>query len=287
MILVTGANGQLGRRIVEHLLTRNSADTPLAVSVRDPAKAADLAARGIAVRQGDFDAPETLATAFAGVTRLVLISTDGPKAVRIGQHRTAIQAAKTAGVWHIVYTSFLDADAASPSEFAQVHAATEVDLRASGLRLTLLRNPLYADFLPMTFAGALQSGVLHLPTGTGRTSFLSRDELAEATAAAALAPSLPKDVYELTGAEAVDFGTLAGIVGSKTGKTLRYEPVDEASYAKALEGFGLPGWLAAAMANMYTAVAQGRFAQVTGDFAALTGRAPKSLESLVGEVFTG
>lgn len=287
MILVTGANGQLGRRIVEHLLTRNSADTPLAVSVRDPAKAADLAARGIAVRQGDFDAPETLATAFAGVTRLVLISTDGPKAVRIGQHRTAIQAAKTAGVRHIVYTSFLDADAASPSEFAQVHAATEVDLRASGLRLTLLRNPLYADFLPMTFAGALQSGVLHLPTGTGRTSFLSRDELAEATAAAALAPSLPKDVYELTGAEAVDFGTLAGIVGSKTGKTLRYEPVDEASYAKALEGFGLPGWLAAAMANMYTAVAQGRFAQVTGDFAALTGRAPKSLESLVGEVFTG
>ena len=85
MILVTGANGQLGRRIVEHLLTRKSPDTPLAVSVRDPAKAADLAARGVAVRTGDFDAPATLTTAFAGVTRLVLISTDGPKAVRIGQ----------------------------------------------------------------------------------------------------------------------------------------------------------------------------------------------------------
>ena len=94
MILVTGANGQLGRRIVEHLLTRKSADIPLAVSVRDPAKAADLAARGVAVRKGDFDAPATLTTAFSGVTRLVLISTDGPKAVRIGQHRAAIQAAK-------------------------------------------------------------------------------------------------------------------------------------------------------------------------------------------------
>ncbi len=287
MILVTGANGQLGRRIVEHLLTRKSADTPLAVSVRDPAKASDLAGRGVSVRQGDFDAPATLAAAFAGVSRLALISTDGPKAVRIGQHRAAIQAAKTAGVRHIVYTSFLDADAASPSEFAQVHAATEQDLRASGLGLTLLRNPLYADFLPMTFAGALQSGILHLPTGTGRTSFLSRDELAEATAAAALAPSLPKEIYELTGAEAVDFGALAGLVGLRTGRTLRYQPVDEAGYAKALEGFGLPGWLAAAMANMYTAVAQGRFAQVTGDFGALTGHAPRSLSSLVEEMFPG
>ena len=122
-----------------------------------------------------------------------------------------------------------------------MHAATEQDLRASGLGLTLLRNPLYADFLPMTFAGALQSGVLHLPTGTGRTSFLSRDELAEATAAAVVATSLPKDIYELTGVDAVDFATLAGIVGSRTGKTLRYEAVDEAGYAKALEGFGLAG----------------------------------------------
>lgn len=288
MILVTGANGQLGRRIVEHLLARQSTGSlslPLAVSVRDPARATELAARGVTVRQGDFDRPAALATAFAGVTVLVLVSTDGPKAARIAQHAAAIAAAKTAGVRRIVYTSFLDAAADSPSEFAQVHAATEAALRASGILITILRNPLYADFLPMTFAGALQTGVLQLPAGHGRTSFLSRDALAEATAAAAAATTLSKEVYELTGSESVDFATAAAVVARRTGRSIRYEPVEEAGYAKALEGFGLPTWLAAAMGNMYTAVAAGRFAQVTGDFSALTGHAPPSLSTLIDEAF--
>jgi hypothetical protein len=188
-------------------------------------------------------------------------------------------------VKHIVYTSFLDADAASPAEFAQVHATTEAELRTSGLGLTILRNTLYSDFLPMTFGGALQTGVLHLPTDDGRASYLSRDELAEATAAAALAPQPAQEVYELTGPESVDSATLAAIVSRVTGKPIRYEPVAEADYAKALEGFGLPGWLAVAMGNMYTAVAQGRFAKVTGDFARLTGHAPKSVETHVAALF--
>ena len=288
MILVTGANGQLGRRIVTHLAARlaaSSASQPLAVSVRDASKAQDLADRGITVRTADFDQPDTLAAAFAGVDRLVLVSTDGPKDIRIRQHGAAIRAATAAGVKHIVYTSFLDADAASPAEFAQVHAATEAELRASGLRLTILRNTLYSDFLPMTFGGALQTGVLHLPTGDGRASYLSRDELAEATAAAAVAPQPTQEVYELTGPEAVDSATLAAIVSRVTGKPIRYEPVAEADYAKALEGFGLPGWLAVAMGNMYTAVAEGRFAKVTGDFARLTGHAPQSVEAQVAALF--
>lgn len=288
MILVTGANGQLGRRIVDHLAARlvTHPDAPeLAVGVREPGKAQDLAGRGITVRAADFDRPDALAAAFAGVERLVLVSTDGPKDMRIGQHRNAIRAAQAAGVRHIVYTSFLDADATSPSEFAQVHAVTEADLRATGLGLTILRNTLYADFLPMTFGGALETGVLHLPTGTGRASYLSRDELAEAAAAAALAPRPAQEIYELTGPEAVDAATLAALVARATGKAIRYEPVAEADYAQALEGFGLPGWLAAAMGTMYTAVAQGRFARVTGDFARLTGHPPQSIEARVAALF--
>jgi NAD(P)H dehydrogenase (quinone) len=198
MILVTGANGQLGRRIVGHLLAKIGSPAGLAVSVRDTAKAADLAERGVIVREGNFDQADTLGQTFAGVEKLVLVSTDGPKDVRIAQHRNAIAAAKTAGVQHILYTSFVDVAADSPAEFAAVHRATEADLAASGLKVTLLRNTLYADFLPMTVGAALQTGAFQLPAGSGRASFVSRDELAEAIAAATVAPALAKDTYELT-----------------------------------------------------------------------------------------
>ncbi|NMG73521.1 SDR family oxidoreductase [Aromatoleum diolicum] len=287
MILVTGATGQLGQRIVQHLAARlpRAGAGQLAVSVRDPARAENLAARGIEVRQGNFDQPETLPVTFAGVDRLVLISTDGPKAVRIAQHRNAIEAARVAGVKHIFYTSFLDADSTSPSEFAQVHAATEADLATSGITCTLLRNGMYADFLPMTFAGALQTGVLHLPAGEGKVSYLSRNELAEAIAAAAVAPRLEKQVYELTGQTAHDYYDIVARVGAATGKTLRYEAVSEDAYAESLESAGLPAWLARALANMYSAAAQNRFARSTNDFAALVGHPPKSIDCLVAEFF--
>src|SRR3569833_2562661 len=201
MILVTGANGHLGRAIIDHLAARLEPGTPtlLAVSVRDPAQAEALARRGVEVRHGDFDRPETLAAAFAGVKRLVLVSTDGPKEQRIAQHRNAISAAKAAGVKRIVYTSFLDVTVDSPADFAAVHRASEAELRTSGTELAILRNPLYADYLPMTVGGALESGVFYLSAGGGRASFLSRDELAEAAAAAAIKDRLDKNIYELTG----------------------------------------------------------------------------------------
>lgn len=287
MILVTGATGQLGLHIVQQLAVRLPAAGVgrLAVSVRNPERAAALAARGIEVRSGNFDEPEALRATFAGASRLVIVSTDGPKAQRIAQHRNAIEAARAAGVEHILYTSFLDADAASPSEFAQVHADSEAALAASGVAFTILRNGMYADFLPMTFAGALDCGLLQLPAGEGRVSYLSRCELAGAIAAAAVAPRLEKRIYELTGQTAHDYHDLAARVGAATGKTLRYEPVGEDAYAGMLEGAGMPAWLARAMANMYTAVAANNMARTTNDFAALVGHPPKSIDCLIAGLF--
>lgn len=288
MILVTGANGQLGRRVIEHIATKLGTLQPneLAVSVRDTAKAQDLAQRGVTVRQGDFDQPEALVETFAGVDRLVLISTDGPRDARIRQHRDAINAAKVANVKHIVYTSFLDVAADSPAEFAAVHRATEADLRASGLKLTILRNTLYADFLPMTVGTAIESGVFYLNAGLGKTTFLSRDDLGEATAAAALAEVGAKEIYELTGDTAHSYADVASVVSNATGKPIRYQAVAEADYAKALARYGVPEWMAIALANMYTAVAQNRFAIVTGDFAKLTGHAPRTLEQNIATLFS-
>lgn len=287
MILVTGASGQLGQRIVRHLLARQpqTGSHRLAVSVRDPSRVAHLAEKDIEVRTGNFDDPRQLEQTFAGVDRLVMVSTDGPRAVRIAQHRNAITAARHAGVGHILYTSFLDVDPASPSEFARVHADTEAALADSGMRCTILRNGLYADFLPMTFAGALQTGVLELPAGQGRVSYISRNDLAEAIAAAALAPRLEKAVYQLTGQTAHDYADLAARVARATNVRLQYHAISEDEYARGLQAQGVPAWFAQALANMYTAAAQDRFARCTNDVAALLGHPPRSIDCLIAELF--
>jgi NAD(P)H dehydrogenase (quinone) len=284
MILVTGATGQLGRRIVEQLVARRGT-AGVAASVRDPARAGELAERGIDVRHGNFDQPETLAAAFKGVDKLILVSTDGPGVVRIAQHQNAIDAARVAGVKHLIYTSFIDVAADSPAEFAAVHRASEAALAASGLKFTALRNPLYADFLPMSVAAALSTGVFQLPAGSGHASFVSRAELAEAIAAAALAPALARTVYELTGQATHDYQEVAAAVTRATGKAVRYQPISEDAYAQALESHGSPVWSARALANMYSAVAAGKFDRVSNDFALLVGHPPRPLACLAQELF--
>ena len=287
MILVTGANGRLGRRIVQHLIARRPLrDAPaLAVSVRQPALAADLAARGVDVRAGDFDQPETLATTFAGVRTLVLVSTDGPSAQRIAQHAAAISAARRAGVQRVLYTSFLDVGTDSPAEFARVHRHTEDALAASGLDATILRNPLYADDLPALVVPGPDGDAFCLAAGNGAVSLVSRDDLARALAAAALAPRLDKRVYELTGSEAVAYAELAARIARVSGRPLRYLPVTVTEQAAALRAAGLPDGLAEGVASLFAAVAEGRLARVTHDFAALVGHPPRSLDCLIREYF--
>lgn len=286
MLLVTGATGQLGRRIVDQLLARHGGATGIAISVRDPGRAADLGQRGIEIRHGDFDQPATLVSAFAGVDKLILVSTDGPSDLRIRRHRNAIDAARAAGVRHILYTSFIDVAADSPAEFAAVHRTTEAELAASGVQFTALRNPLYADLLPMNVAAAFINGVFELPAGSGRASFVSRSELAEATAAAALAPALARSVYELTGQATHDYHELAAAVARATGKPVRYQPVSTDAYAQALVAQGLPPWFADALASMYAAVAAGKFDRISNDFALLVGHPPRPLACLTQELFS-
>ncbi|MBN8285604.1 SDR family oxidoreductase [Zoogloea sp.] len=287
MILVTGANGQLGRRIVQHLIAREPSllDGRLGVSVRDVARATELARRGVIVRRADFDQPDSLATAFAGIRRLVLVSTDGPGAGRSARHRRAINAALAAGVSHILYTSFLDADADSPSGFALAHQETEAALAHSGVAHTVLRNTFYADDLRQLAEPALAEGVLRLPAGTGRVSLVSRDELAQAIAAAALAPRLDKRVYELTGQAALGYADIATRIARVSGRPLAYEAVSVEAYTGSLVAQGAPGWFASALAELFVSVAAGRLAAVSHDFAALVGHPPKSLDCLIHEYF--
>ncbi len=287
MILVTGANGQLGRRIVQHLIAREPSllDGGLGVSVRDAARANELASRGVIVRQADFDQPDSLAAAFAGIRRLVLVSTDGSAAQRSARHRRAIDAALAAGVSHILYTSSLDAHADSPTGFARAHQETEAALAHSGVAHTVLRNTLYADDLRYLAEPALTHGVLRLPAGAGRVSLVSRDELAQAIAAATLAPRLDKRVYELTGQAAFPYADIAARIARVSGRPLSYEDVSAEAYAGSLVAQGVPGWFASALTERFVSVAAGRLAATSSDFAALVGHPPKSLDCLIHEYF--
>jgi len=287
VILVTGANGQLGRRIVQHLIAREPSllDGRLGVSVRDAARANELVSRGVIVRQADFDQPDSLAAAFAGIRRLVLVSTGGPAAQRSARHRQAIDAALAAGVSHILYTSSLDAHADSPSGFARAHQETEAALAHSGVAHTVLRNTLYADDLRQLAEPALARSVLRLPAGTGRVSLVSRDELAQAIAAAALAPRLDKHMYELTGQTALDYADIAARIARVSGRPLSYEDVSAEAYTGSLVAQGVPGWFASALTERFVSVAAGRLAATSSDFAALVGHPPKSLDCLIHEYF--
>ena len=274
-LLVTGASGRLGRRVVE-LLAGSRADR-LVATTRYPDRLADLARRGVTVRRADFDDPETLQAAFAGVDRLLLVSTDaidGPGR-RIEQHSTAIDAARLAGVGHVVYTSFADPD--PRFLVAADHWATERALVASGLGWTALRQNLYTEYLAELLPEAMASGRLVAAAGDGGAAFVTRDDCARAAAAALSSPDTDDRVLEIAGPAIVTVHDVARLASDLAGRPVSYVPVEPAALKAGLVATGLRGHVADVLVSMHVAMAQGKFRAATSAVADLTGRAPTSV----------
>ena len=194
-LLVTGASGNLGRLAVEELLARGA--TRIIAGTRDPSKLSDLAAKGVEIRKVDFNDPASLPAAFAGVERLLIVSTDGI-GTRVAQQTAAVDAAKAAGVKHIVYTS---APAARPDADAGLnpeHFWTEIAIAASGLDFTILRNHMYAENNLTDLPQAVASGQLFGLIGDRGTSYVTRADAARA-AAGALLSAQGKTLEDVTG----------------------------------------------------------------------------------------
>ncbi|MCP3098685.1 SDR family oxidoreductase [Myxococcus sp. K15C18031901] len=283
-LLVSGASGQLGRRVVELLL--ESQPGPVVVTTRHPEKVAALAARGAVVRPADFDAPGSLDAAFAGVERLLLVSTDviGEPGRRITQHRNAVEAARRAGVRHVVYTSFTRPEPDSPSTIARDHWATEQALAESGLGFTVLRNNIYMDMLMYSLPEAVATGRLVSATGSGATAYVSREDCARAAAAALRSSFDGRRTLEVSGPSAVTQAELARLASSLSGRPVEHVAVDAAQLEAGLLARGLPEAVVKAYATFDAAVAQGRLAGVFPTVEALTGRAPISVESFLSGV---
>lgn len=282
MIIVTGATGQLGRLVVEKLLARVPADQ-VGVSVRDPAKAADLLALGVRVRRGDFDDPAGLPHAFEDAAQVLIVSSNAAATGSdpLAQHRAAIDAARAAGVGRIVYTSHMGASASSAFPPMLDHAATEEMLRASGLPWTALRNGFYAESGLMLLGDFATIGVIEAPAD-GKVSWTTHADLAEAAALILVeeghhdGPTPP-----LTGAEALDLTDLADIASGIEGRRVSRVSISEDAFKARMTARGAPEPATRLALGLYAASRANEFAAVDPTLERLLGRRPTAIRELI------
>ena len=253
-LLVTAATGQLGRLVIDELLRSVPADR-VAVAVRDPAKAAEWAEAGVAVHRADYDDPAAVDRAMAGIDRVLLISSSA-MGRRTAQHRNVIDAARRAGVKLLAYTSVLRADR-SKLAVVDEHLATEELLRASGVPFALLRNGWYTENYTASLPAAVAHGAVLGSSGDGRISAAARADYAAAAAAVLTTDGHAGQAYELAGDTAFTMAEFAAEVARSTGKPVVYKDLPEPAYRDALVRVGLPGPVAALLADCSAVAAQG------------------------------
>lgn len=282
MIVITGATGQLGRLIVAELIASMSADQ-IGVSVRDPSKANDLAARGVRVRRGDFDDSASLADAFEGAKQVLIVSSNAAASGGdpLAQHRNAIQAAKAAGARRIAYTSHMGASANSAFPPMRDHAATEAMLAACGIPWTSLRNGFYAATVPRLVGDAARSGVLAAPAD-GKVSWTAHADLA-AGAARILADEGRFDgpTPPLTASEALDLADVAAVLSKQTGRVIERRIVADDDHSARLAGFGLPRPAIDIMLGLFRASRAHEFEAVDPTLAMLLSRQPAAIRDFL------
>lgn len=239
---ITGATGQLGRLVVRSLQAKSGAE-PIVALVRSPEKAREL---GVEARVFEYARPDTLAPALAGIDTLLLISSS-EVGQREAQHRNVIEAAKTAGVKRIVYTSLLHADR-SPISLGTEHRATEALLASSGIPATILRNGWYTENYIASIPPALANGAFVGSAGEGRLSLATRADYAEAAATVLTSEGHEGRTYELAGDDAVTLADLAAEISRQTGRDIPYRNLSQAEYAGILKQAGLPEMFAEGLA---------------------------------------
>lgn len=248
---ITGATGQLGSLVIEHLKSKTASENIVAL-VRNQEKAAGL---GVESRSFDYNNPETLKQSLSGIDYLLLISSS-EVGQRARQHKNVIEAAKEAGVKWIVYTSLLHADTSSLS-LAGEHLETEALLKDAGIPVTILRNGWYTENYLGSVDSALKAGAFIGSAGEGKISSAARNDFAEAAAVVISDPKHQGKVYELAGDESYTLSDLAKEISKQAGKEIPYNNLEEAQYAEILESVGLPTEFAQAIAGWDVSASKG------------------------------
>jgi NAD(P)H dehydrogenase (quinone) len=279
-IVVSGASGQLGRLVAEQLLGQLSGEEVILVS-RTPEALGELAALGAEVRHGDFDQPSSLASAFSGGERLLLISTMDVGR-RVNQHAAALEAAAMAGVQHVVYTSGTNPVPGHPvGEGVDEHRETEELLRGGELAWTVLRNAAYSELQVPLGAVAISYGRLVTNAGAGRVAPISRADCAAAAVAVLTGQGHEGKTYEITGPEALTQADIARLLTDVTGRPVRVIPTGDRRLAWGLGRLGTPKQLARTIVDLGIATREGYFDIVDAAFTTITGRAPRNLRDVL------
>lgn len=283
-MLVTGATGKLGTKVVENLLKTVPA-SQLVVSVRNPEKAEGLRARGVEVRQGDFDLPETLDSAFAGIDRLLIISADGDNETRIRQHTNAVAAAQRAGVSFIAYTSL--ANASETSMFlAPPHVATEEAILKTGIPYSFLRNNWYLENEIPSIQGVLAGAPWVTSAGSGKVGWALQQDYAEAAAAVLAGEGHENTIYELSG-DLLTQEELVSAIGTVLGKEVAVQQVDDTVYADIMKGAGLPDFLIPFLVGIQKGIRDGALEVESNDFEKLLGRPATTVSEALKQIVNG
>jgi NAD(P)H dehydrogenase (quinone) len=279
-IVITGASGHLGRLVAEAVLEQDDPSEVVLVT-RDPSRLADFAGRGADVRAGDFTDPGSLADAFAGATKVLIVSTDQIGS-RVAGHKAAIDAAAAAGAQSIAYTSAINPSDSNPIVVAHEHRETEEHLRASGARWTMLRNSIYTEILLVGAGAALATGRHITNEGDGRVSYVARADCAAVAAAVLTRDGHDGKEYDITGPEALSARDVAALYAELGGRPVEAVLVDDEAYAAGLvEHAGMPEPVAQAYTTFGIGARRGYSAAVSTTVAELTGREPASARDVL------
>lgn len=288
-ILITGVTGHLGRIVVEKLLSKVPASN-VKVLVRDAAKGESFKQQGVEVAIGSYDDKASLVAAFKDVDKLYFIS--GSDIVNRGkQHENVVNAAKEAKVGHVIYTSFQRKNETTTSPIymvAATHLLTEKLLQESGLNYTILKHGIYTEMIPL-FIGekVLETGVIFLPAGEGKTAFALRSDFADAAVAVLTGAGHENRSYELTGPEAVSYAEIAAKISAITGKTVSYVTPTPEVFSAELTKAGVPAEYIGLFAAFSGAAKEGEFANVSTDLEKLTGRKGGTVGEYLQQLYGG
>lgn len=288
MYLITGVTGHFGRTAAQTFLKNNN-DQSLAILVRDATKVADLQASGAEVRIGDYGDYNSLLSAFAGVERLLFVSSNDMEN-RMSHHTNVIQAAKEAGVKHLVFTSFQFVSTADDSPNAplmKVYVATENLLKSSGMDYTILRDGLYMDMLPDIIGPAIrQQKTLYAPAGTTEVAFTLRAELAEASALVLAGTDYVNQTLDLTANQAITFPEIAQQLSTIFKEEIHYVSPTIPEYQKSLSEAGLPEVVVGLFSGIMASINAGEFRKTTTSLAQILQREPLSVTNYLTEVYS-
>ena len=285
MIAITGANGNLGKATLSFLMKKTLPENIVAI-VRDAGKLAEYAGSGIHIRIADYEDQESLEKALAGVHRLLQVSASATGVRAMAQETRMVHAAAKCGVKEIVYTSTLFPHETAHFQAAHICRNTEELIRESGMRYVFFRNSMYHETIPLFIGEAMGDGRIFYPSGSGRVSFASRRDIAEALSNVLTGPAFGNATYDITGSETFGFADIAlslkDIAGYREAAHTDISPED---YRKGLLGFGLGEEEVGFYASMADSIRAGEFDKTHHSLEGFLGRKPVGVQEYLRELF--